>query len=207
MNWRRLPVVILFCLFFPALAQGVEADKTGIVKGTVTIGGRPTSDVVVSVEGLPEKLLKSQRTEKPMSVIMDQRDKKFIPHVLAVRLGATVAFPNNDKTWHNIYSTSVPKKFDLGLYPPGKSRKLNFDKPGVVRIRCNVHPNMEAFIVVEGHPYFSAADREGNYRVNSVPVGKYRLEIWHPDLGKKIVPFDLVRGGEVLDINVDLKEK
>lgn len=137
---------------------------------------------------------------------MDQRDMKFVPRVLPVVVGTTVEFPNNDKTFHNVFSNSDAKKFDLGLYPAGKARSVTFDKPGVVKILCNVHPDMEAFIVVKSHSYYAATDARGNYRLNGVPLGKYRLEVWHPEFGTKSVPFELVREDEVLGLNVDLKK-
>lgn len=195
-------------LLVPLVAFGGEAGKTGIVKGAVTIGGKPTADAVISVEGPAQEQLKTKNSKlKTLKAVMDQRDMKFIPRVLPVVVGATVEFPNNDKTFHNVFSTSEAKKFDLGLYPPGKSRSITFDKPGVVKILCNVHPNMEAYVVVEGHPYFSATDKVGNYQIKDVPLGKYRIEVWHPDFGTRAVHFEMVREGEVLAIDVDLKKK
>jgi plastocyanin len=205
---RVWALALFAAALLPATAPGGEAAGTGIVKGTITIGGRPTADAVVSVEGVPSENRKSEiGNRKSEKAVMDQRDLKFIPRVLPVLFGTTVEFPNNDKTFHNVFSTSEAKKFDLGLYAPGSSRSATFGKPGVVRILCNVHPNMEAFIVVFGHPYFSAADARGGHQVNGVPLGKYRLEVWHPELGTRAVTFSLVREGEVLAIDVDLKKK
>lgn len=164
------------------------------------MGGKPTMDAVVSVEGPGSDQLKTPKA------VMDQRDLKFIPRVMAVLAGTTVEFPNNDKTWHNVFSKSEAKRFDLGLYPAGETRSVTFDKAGVARILCNVHPNMEAFVVVKSHPYFAAPDERGHYRINAVPLGQYRLEVWHPDLGTKVISFDVVREGEVLTLNVDLKK-
>ncbi|MFQ5852022.1 MAG: plastocyanin/azurin family copper-binding protein [Candidatus Binatia bacterium] len=206
MRHSRFWLPILFWLFLPAGVLGAGGSgKTGVVKGTITIGGRPAPGVVVSIEGLPRENLKSRisntKSKRPM---MDQRDMKFIPHVMAVSVGTTVDFPNNDKTFHNVFSNSEPKKFDLGLYPAGESRSVTFDEPGVVRILCNVHPHMEAHVVVKEHPYFIVSDRRGNYHLDAVALGKYHLEVWHPELGKKVEPFNLVREGEVLVIDVDL---
>lgn len=201
-------VLTLAGLFLPAISFCGEAGKTGIVKGTITIGGRPTSDVVISVEGIPQEKLKTQNSKlKTAKAVMDQREMKFLPRVLPVLVGTTVDFPNNDKTFHNVFSTSEAKKFDLGLYASGKSRNVAFDKPGVVRILCNVHPDMEAYVVIKGHSYFAATDKRGNYRLNAVPAGKYRLEVWHPEFGTRVVPIELVREGEVLEIDVDLEKK
>jgi len=200
--------VVAFGLVFPVVVLGAEPAKTGVVKGSITVGGRPTSDVVVSVEGLPEKYLKSQISKlKSKKAVIDQRELKFIPRVLAVQVGAVVEFPNNDKTFHNVFSTSEAKKFDLGLYAPGKSRSVTFDKAGVVKILCNVHPNMEAYVVVKGHGYFVVTDSRGNYSLSGVVLGKYRLEVWHPEFGTKVLPFELVRDGEVLALDVELKKK
>jgi len=200
--------VVAFGLVFPAIALGAESAKTGVVKGSITIGGRPTPDAVVSVEGLPEKYLKSQISNlKSKKGLMDQRELKFVPRVLAVQVGAVVEFPNNDKTFHNVFSTSEAKKFDLGLYPSGKSRSVTFDKAGVVKILCNVHPSMEAYVVVKGHSYFVVTDSRGNYSLSGVVLGKYRLEVWHPEFGTREAPFELVREGEVLALDMELKKK
>lgn len=199
---------VLFALSFPTFSFAGEAAKTGTVKGTITIGGKPTSDAVVSVEGLPQKQLEPRDSKlKTNKAVVDQRNMKFIPRVLPVVVGTTVDFPNNDNTWHNVFSTSEAKKFDLGLYAPGKSRSVPFDKPGMVKILCNVHPEMEAYVVVKSHPYFALPDARGNYTLSGVPLGKYRVEVWHPEFGERTVLFDLVREGEVLAINVDLKGK
>ncbi|MFQ5842770.1 MAG: plastocyanin/azurin family copper-binding protein [Thermodesulfobacteriota bacterium] len=205
-SWfRRL---VLLGLFLPAVAFGGQGSGgKGVVKGTISIGGRPATDAVVSIEGLAGKNLGSQISKlKFRRVRVEQRDRRFIPRVLAVIAGRTVDFPNNDDVWHNVFSTSEAKKFDLGLYPPGKTRKVTFDKPGVVRILCNVHPEMEAYVVVKEHPFFAVSDSRGNYRIDAVPVGRYRLEIWHPELGTRVEPFNMVRGGEVLAVDVDLKK-
>ncbi len=207
MKRRWISALTPLGLILPLLAFAGEAGKVGIVKGTITIAGRPTSDAVVSVEGLAQEQLRTQNSKlRTFKAEMDQRDMKFIPRVLPVTIGTSVDFPNNDKTFHNVFSTSEAKKFDLGLYPPGKSRSVVFDKSGVVKILCNVHPNMEAFIVVKSHPYFSSVDNAGNYRINFVPLGRYRLQVWHPEFGTSEASIELVREGEVLDINFDLKK-
>ncbi len=206
MKCFRFWLQLILGLSLPVLAFGGQgSDKTGIVKGTITIDGKATSDAVVSVEGLPLEKLRFQITY-PIAeqAVMDQRNMKFVPRVLAVLVGKSVHFPNNDNTWHNVFSTSETKKFDLGLYPPGESRSVTFGKPGVVRILCNVHPNMEAYTLIKEHPYFTVPDTQGNYRFDAVPLGRYRVEVWHPELGKKAESFILVRGGEVLVIDVDL---
>jgi hypothetical protein len=144
---------------------------------------------------------------KPQKKIMDQQNLKFIPTVLALMVGETVEFPNNDKAWHNVYSKKGANDFDLGLYAPGKTRSKKFDKPGVSRILCNAHPNMEGFIVVKDHPVFSTTDTRGNYEIKNVPLGKVRVEIWYPSLEVRSETVEIVRDGEVFALNVDLKKR
>jgi plastocyanin len=202
-----LSLIVALCLC-PRIALAAAGTASGTIKGTITIAGKPTQDVVVSVEGVSQEQVKAQlAAAKAKKAIMDQRNMKFVPFVLAVVVGSTVEFPNNDTSWHNVYSKGGVKDFDLGLYPPGKTRSVSFDKPGVARILCNAHPNMEAFIVVKEHPFFSSADKGGNYRLDSVPLGKYRIQVRHPQLGTAEAGGELVRAGEVLDINFDLKKK
>lgn len=206
---RHVRLLALLPLLLAVQLHGAEvAIKSGIIKGTITVAGKPTSDVVVSVEGIPAETAKAQITAaKSKKAIMDQREMKFLPRVLPVLVGTTVEFPNHDTVWHNVYSKGGAKDFDLGLYQPGQTRSVTFDKPGVDRILCNAHPNMEAFIVVKEHPFFSSADKGGNYRLDGVPLGKYRIQVWHPELGSTETGVELVRPGEVLDINFDLKKK
>jgi plastocyanin len=195
-------------LFCTAASAADVAVKSGIVKGTVTIAGKPTSNVVVSVEGVaPESVKARLAAMKSKAAVMDQKETKFFPTILPIVVGAKVEFPNHDKSWHNVFSKGGAKDFDVGLYPPGKSRDVTFDKPGVARILCNAHPNMEAFIVVKEHPFFSAADKAGNYRIDGIPLGTYRVTVWHPELGMTEAGVELVRDGQVSDINFDLKRK
>jgi plastocyanin len=202
------PIVFATMLMAADVHGASVTAKVGIIKGSITVDGKPTSDVVVSVVGIAPDVVKARSAAlRKKKAEMDQRDMKFIPHVLPVLVGTTVDFQNHDKNWHNVYSKSDAKVFDLGLYAPGKSRSTTFDKAGVVRILCNVHPNMEAFIVVKDNPYFTSADQRGNYRLNDVPLGKYRVQVWHPQLGTTETGVDLVREGEVLDINFDLKKQ
>ena len=209
MTLRHVRLLTLLLLLLPAELRGAEvAMKSGIIKGTITVAGKPTSEVVVSLEGISAETVKGQiSAAKPKQAIMDQREMKFLPRVLPVMVGSTVEFPNHDTAWHNVYSKGGAKDFDLGLYPPGKTRSVTFDKPGVARILCNAHPNMEAFIIVKEHPFFSSADKGGNYRLDGVPLGKYRIQVWHPELGITESGVELVREGEVSEVNFDLKKK
>ena len=204
----KLWIFVGVLLGLPLAVLAADAGGVGIIKGTITIGGKPATDAVISIEGLSKEQVKPQKSlTKPQKEIMDQRNMKFVPTVVAIMVGETVDFPNNDKSWHNVYSKGGANDFDLGLYAPGKTRSKKFDKPGVSRILCNAHPNMEGFIVVKDHPFFSTTDSRGNYEIKNVPLGKVRVEIWHPNLEVRSETVEIVRDGEVFALNVDLKKR
>ena len=110
---------------------------------------------------------------------MDQRNETFIPHVLAIIAGSTVDFPNNDRTYHNVFSLSKTGTFDLGRYAAGRSKSVRFDKPGIVRVFCEIHSHMSAYILVFSHPYFAVTDEQGRYRIDNVPPGTYTVVAWN----------------------------
>lgn len=110
---------------------------------------------------------------------MDQRDETFVPHVLAITTGTTVAFPNSDRTYHNVFSLSKASKFDLGRYAVGQSKSVRFDRPGIVRVFCDIHSHMNAFILVFSHRYFAMTDVDGRYRIDNVPAGTYQVVAWN----------------------------
>jgi len=111
--------------------------------------------------------------------VMDQRNETFVPHVLAITTGTTVDFPNSDKFYHNVFSLSKTKPFDLGRYATGNSRPVRFDRPGIVRVFCDIHSHMSAFILVFSHPFFALTDAEGRYRIANVPPGTYGVIAWN----------------------------
>lgn len=137
-------------------------------------------------------------------VRMDQRDETFVPHVLAIMTGTTVAFTNNDRTYHNVFSLSRTRPFDLGRYPTGSSKSIRFERPGIVRVFCDIHSHMSAFILVFGHRYFDVADDEGRFHLDNVPPGAYNVVVWNESRAREvrrvIVPEE---GGEV-ELNVTL---
>ncbi len=111
-------------------------------------------------------------------VSMDQRSETFVPHLLAVMAGTTVDFPNNDRTYHNVFSLSKARRFDLGRYAAGRSKSIRFDRPGIVRVFCEIHSHMNAFILVFTHRFFSVSDADGRYQIDGVPPGTYTLIAW-----------------------------
>jgi hypothetical protein len=110
---------------------------------------------------------------------MDQRNETFVPHVLAITTGTTVDFPNSDRFYHNVFSLSKTKSFDLGRYAAGHSREVKFDRPGIVRVFCDIHSHMNAFILVFSHPFFTLTDKDGRYRLDNVPPGTYNVIAWN----------------------------
>jgi plastocyanin len=110
---------------------------------------------------------------------MDQRDETFVPHVLAITVGTTVDFPNSDVKFHNVFSLSKTKSFDLGRYARGQSKSVRFDRPGVVQVFCEIHSHMSAYILVLAHRYFALSDGAGRYAIEGVPPGTYTLSLWY----------------------------
>jgi len=110
---------------------------------------------------------------------MDQRNERFVPHVLAITAGTSVDFPNDDKTYHNVFSLSKTKEFNLGRYAAGHSGSVLFDQPGIVRVFCEIHSHMSAFILVFAHRYFAVTGDDGRYRIENVPPGTYTLTVWN----------------------------
>jgi len=115
----------------------------------------------------------------PGRAALDQRNETFVPHVLAVTVGTTVEFPNSDRVFHNVFSLSKAKRFDLGRYPRGASRAVRFDRPGMVRVFCEIHSHMSAFVLVFAHRFFDIPDEKGRYRIDGVPPGNYTLAVWN----------------------------
>jgi hypothetical protein len=110
---------------------------------------------------------------------MLQKDKTFKPHVLAIPAGGRVSFPNLDPIFHNAFSNFDGVIFDVGLYRPGQSRTVTFKRPGIVRVFCNIHPQMSAVIAVMDTPYFAVSDKSGFFKIENVPPGDYQLHVFH----------------------------
>ena len=114
--------------------------------------------------------------------IMAQKDKMFVPSVLTVPVGSTVEFPNLDQFFHNVFSYSAVKQFDLGRYPQGKSETVTFDKPGIVKVFCEIHYTMRAYVHILESPYFATSDERGNFVIKDVLPGTYTLNVWQENL-------------------------
>ena len=127
--------------------------------------------------------------------VMDQRNETFVPHVLAITTGTTVEFPNSDRFYHNVFSLSKTRSFDLGRYATGRSKAIRFDRSGIVRVFCDIHSHMNAFILVFSHPFFGMTDIEGRYRIDNVPPGNYNVIAWHEGVASEPKPVSVPEGG------------
>jgi plastocyanin len=140
------------------------------------------SRVVVYLEGrIPSQA--ADTAENPVAAKMEQVNRRFMPETVVIQAGSKVSFPNNDPIFHNVFSLSGPKTFDLGNYPKGDTRMVMFPEPGIVYVNCHLHPNMTATIVVTPNKWNTQADREGRFALQDVPPGKYTIVAWHKAAG------------------------
>jgi plastocyanin len=150
--------------------------------GVADLGGRTPPGVpdvrrgLVYLDSAPRSAFDDR---EPGRAVMDQRNETFVPRLLAVTTGTAVDFPNSDLTYHNVFSLSRARRFDLGRYAAGKSKSVRFDRPGIVRVFCDIHSHMSAFVVVFNHPYFRVTDVDGRYRIDNVPAGTYTIVGWY----------------------------
>jgi plastocyanin len=175
-----------------------QAEPTGAIRGRVEVRLRKTERAArpdVSALGMADpRDTPDRRTSvvyletvprgafevpAPGRAVLDQRNETFVPHVLAVTVGTTVEFPNSDRVYHNVFSLSRAKRFDLGRYPKGESRAVRFSRPGMVRVFCEIHSHMSAFVLVFAHRFFDTTDEAGRYRIEGVPPGTYNLAVWN----------------------------
>jgi plastocyanin len=168
----RCVVVGLVCATV-ASSLGVASAAPGDLQGVVHVAGRAAKEVVIWLEA-PAAAPSPRR----VSATLDQRNMQFVPRVLAVRVGTAVTMPNSDRLLHNVFSFRDGKVFDLGLYPVGTSRVVTFDKAGLSRIYCNIHPSMGAYVVSVDSPYFAVSDTQGRFAIPSVPEGTYIYHVW-----------------------------
>jgi plastocyanin len=180
-HWR---IFFSLALVWPAAAASVS----GVVRlvdsrDPAVRKHRDYSGVVVWLEplGSPD----SSFTAHPRPARMEQKDKRFQPHVLAIEAGAQVSFPNFDPIFHSAFSNFSGQIFDLGLYAPGTSRTVTFTRTGIVRVFCNIHPTMSAVIVVLKYPWFAVSNAAGAFAIHDVPEGDYRLHLYHERTASK----------------------
>ncbi len=148
----------------------------GSLTGTVMIDGKPLSGTFGLVTLEPASGKWSART--PKHRVVEQRNREFLPHVTAIPVGSTIAFPNFDTFFHNVFSTSPLAPFDLGIYRNGEAREFTFQKEGIIRLGCNLHANMSAYIAVVSAPAYVVTDDKGAFAFRHLAPGKYKLKAW-----------------------------
>ena len=185
-RWACLLALLLAAS--PALAGSVSGRVELVEKG----GRKATdlSDVVVYIEGPKTKAKPAGLAPK---VVM--KGKAFTPRVAVVPVGGTVEFPNDDPIFHNVFSVSGENRFDLPLYKRPKSGSQTFQHPGLVRVYCNIHPQMSAVVVVRDNPWFSRANSDGSFTLEAVPAGRYVLKAWHERGGEAVTELSVPAEG------------
>lgn len=200
---RTVAALISTVLALSVAPQARAADLKVTVRGAK---GRPVADAVVMVRPEGGGNAKPIRFAWPM--VVEQKDMQFRPFVLIVPVGAEVAFPNHDPFQHHVYSFSPAKTFELKLYGHDETRRLRFDRVGVVSLGCNIHDDMSGFIRVVDTPYAAKTDAHGEAAVHDLPTGSAQLAVWHPYLrgGQDLVrTISTPAGASTMTVTVDLK--
>jgi len=192
-GWKSV-VVLSLALTAPAAA--------GTVRGRVEViekGGKRASDLadtVVWVEGPKVK-------PRPSSATITMKGKGFAPRVAVVPVGGTVEFPNQDPVFHNVFSVSGENRFDLDLYKKPKSGAWVFRHPGLVRVYCNIHPQMSAYVLVRDNPFWARPSADGGFEIPDVPAGTWVVKAWHERAGEASQAVTVTEAG-VLDVALTL---
>lgn len=186
------------------LFAGMSLSSAGDINGKITAkGARDNANAVIYIDKIPGKTFDAPKKHGEI----DQKNLVFTPHVIPVLEGTTVDFLNNDDVLHNVFSPDkCAEKFNLGTWPRGQIRSYTFKEASCQAvILCNVHPEMEAYVVVVQTPYFAVSAKDGSFKIKNVPAGKYTLKIWHeklkgestvvevPEKGSATVQFQLKR--------------
>jgi plastocyanin len=173
---HRLSLLLLLSL---CTAGGLTA--AGSLTFTVkTAKGELLADAVVSLTPLDHTPALVPATD----TVIAQEDKEYDPYVTPILAGTRVSFPNRDNIQHHLYSLSKPKRFEKPLYASGAEESIVFDQPGIVTLGCNIHDWMVAYVVILNTPWFAKTGPDGTAALTEIPAGRYRLEVWHPRLGK-----------------------
>lgn len=187
-------LLLLINTAYSATLNGNLTDETGVA----------VMDAVISAVPAQEDLPALANSKQPTS--LDQVDREFVPHVLAIRAGESVIFPNNDQTKHHVYSFSPANRFEIKLYSGVPSQPIVFNTPGVVVLGCNIHDWMVGYIVVADTPYFAQTDASGHWSIE-LPAGDYTFSLWHEDLDGSDAPktIKVTEGKNLINDTVTLK--
>lgn len=199
--WPQALAVCLALLAFPLRADDLRVHVQLLAKGGK--GPAKGSDVrqaIVYYEPAVPVTVKSA----PVPFVMTTRRKEFDPRILVIPRGSRVRFPNEDPILHNVFSVSSPNQFDLGLYKGSPGKEKRFDQPGIVRVYCNVHHDMVAYLLVLATPYHGAPDANGDLVLSGLPHGAGKLSVWHEQTELRTVDVDLPRKGEALTVGLEV---
>lgn len=180
-----------------------SASLGGDIKGKVSVQGlKSAENIAVYIDVIPEKKFDAPTT-KP---VVDQAKMTFNPHISVVQAGTTVEFLNSDPVGHNVYWPSISgnKKLahNLGTWPKGEKKSFQFNDVGVASLLCNVHPEMNGYIIVSPTPYFAVTDKSGDYEIKNVPAGKYTLKTWSEDGKVSTQAVEVTATGATADLTV-----
>ena len=195
-----LTLILAVLVVMPAVYPAAQ-EPPAVVRGRVEIGipintRRPTAAYPTRTIPTPRLAPESERRHvvvylrdappqdvAPMRVAIRQAHETFTPRVVAVTIGSEVEFPNDDPIYHNVFSLSRAKNFNLGRYPRGESRRVRFDRPGVVKVFCDIHSHMSATVMVFAHPWFTVPSDDGRFELPPMPPGERQITAWHERLG------------------------
>ncbi len=185
---KKLYLIIILVITSSTFA----GDIVGTVKAK---GARNAGNTVIYIDTIEGKTFPAPEKH----VTMDQKNLTFVPHVLPLLAGTTVDFHNSDDVLHNVFTPDkCADKFNLGTWPKGQTRSYTFKNAGCRAVLlCNVHPEMEAYVVVLSNPYYAVTNKKGTFSIKNVPAGKYTLMIWHEKLKGKPVQITVPEKGQV----------
>jgi hemoglobin len=181
--------------------RSLKRPERGSLHGALMVDGKPLGGLGL-VMLWPQGGGQAKKT--PQFQVIEQRNKTFAPHLMAVPVGSTVGFPNFDSIYHNVFSLSQPARFDLGLYKAGDMRQVTVTKPGIIRIGCNIHANMAAYLVVVDAPHYVVAEADGKFAFRSLKPGKYKVRAWSEQSSEPIMTEVTVKAG-ANETTIDLK--
>ena len=182
-------------------ATSARSTSTAYDRRSVSPRAKPlpeTRNVVIYFEGI-----KAEIDLAAMKASIAQKDEQFVPHLVAVTIGSSVSFPNDDPFFHNVFSLSRGSSFNLGRYASGVTRSRVFRKPGIVKVFCELHSHMSAVVRVFDHPWFTIPDDRGAFAINDVPAGEHTVVAWHERIGERRDRIS-IRPGQATDVSFTL---
>ena len=176
--WLIVHAVLIIASLFCIEAMAANSNALhGVVRveSEEGVARPPSAELVVFVDGFEAVSLPEV---KEAEITISQKNRVFTPRVLPITVGTSVRFPNDDTIYHNVFSLSETKPFDLGIYPTGGLEVVTFDRPGLVKVFCNLHPNMASNVLVLNNGFFAKTDDAGRYEISGIPDGEFFVRVW-----------------------------